>query len=111
MSSRLPNHVSTAFNPFHRHKRTHGREDGGDGSMNLSAEEDEEYSGEEQLGSLEEASPSSEGGYVTGSLNAAVDNNMAPPATMPNTSFNSLQTLSMPMTISQPTAINASGMM
>ena len=95
-----------------RHKRTHGREDGGDGSINLSAEEEEEFSGEEQLGSLEEASPSSEAGYVTGSLNAAVDNsNMAPPSTVPTTSFNSLQTLSMPMTLSQPTTINANSMM
>lgn len=94
-----------------QHKRTHSREDGGDGSLNLSAEEEEEFSGEEPLGSLEEASPTSEMAYITSSLNSEVNQNgMAPPTSMPSSSFNSLQTLSMPMTLSQP-SINASAMM
>lgn len=98
-----------------QHKRTHDREDGAEGPFNLSGEEDEEFSGEDQLGSLEETSPTSENGYVTVSLNDVANqstsptNGIASSATGQN--FNSLQTLSMPMTISQPTAINASGMM
>ncbi|KAM3561021.1 hypothetical protein MY1884_002590 [Beauveria asiatica] len=88
-----------------QHKRTHSREDGAEGSLNLSAEE-EEYSGEEPLGSLGEASPSSEMAYITGSLQGEVgQNGMAPPSSMPTSSFNSLQTLSMPMTLSQPSMI------
>ncbi|KEY71837.1 hypothetical protein S7711_05978 [Stachybotrys chartarum IBT 7711] len=98
-----------------RHKRTHSREDGGEGPLNLSGEEDEDFSGEDQLGSLEEASPTSEHGYVHGSLSHMVGESpnahMVHGSMAPNQSYNSLQTLSMPMTISQPTAINASGMM
>lgn len=101
-----------------RHKRTHSREDGGDGSFNLSAEEEEEFSGEDHLGSLEEASPSSEMAYATSSLNAAANeavqvshNGNATNNMSQNQGYNSLQTLSMPMTISQPTSISASGMM
>lgn len=103
---------------FCRHKRTHSREDGGDGSFNLSAEEEEDFSGEDQLGSLEEASPSSDAAYVPGSLNGAahettsLSNHGNRSNLMGQTrSFNSLQTLSMPMTISHPATINASGMM
>lgn len=90
-----------------------------EGGFNLSGEDEEEYSGEDQLGSLEEASPTSENGYVPASLNSAVHEH-TPSSTgiSPTTtsmshaqSFNSLQTLSMPMTISQPQAINAGGMM
>ena len=95
--------------PFPRHKRTHDREDGGEGSFNLSGEDEEEYSGEDHLGSLEEASPGSENAYVTSSLNAVASSVSV--NTAPTQTFNSLQTLSMPMTLSQPTAINASGMM
>lgn len=122
-------HCSKAFSRsdnLAQHKRTHSREDGGEGSFNLSAEEEEEYSGEDQLGSLEEASPSSEAAYVPGSLNSAANeaatlsNNGNPSNSSNNNnnnnmgqtqSFNSLQTLSMPMTISHPATINASGMM
>ena len=90
-----------------------------EGGFNLSGEDEEEYSGEDQLGSLEEASPTSENGYVPASLNSAVHHEhtpsstgISPTTTMSHTqSFNSLQTLSMPMTISQPQAINAGGMM
>lgn len=100
-----------------QHKRTHtnDRGDGVEGNFNLSGEEEEEYSGEDQLGSLEEASPTSEEGYVTTSLNsvanstAPTSNGMGPPSH--TQTFNSLQTLSMPMTISQPQAVNAGGMM
>lgn len=100
-----------------RHKRTHDRGDGTEGNLNLSGEDEEEYSGEDQLGSLEEASPSSEGGYVPASLNSMAhggtptSNGMGPGTSMPHATFNSLQTLSMPMTISQPQPINAGGMM
>ncbi|KUI54350.1 Transcription factor steA [Cytospora mali] len=93
-----------------RHKRTHDRGDGGDG-LNLSGEEDEEYSGEDHMGSLEDDSPNSETGYVTASLNAVshgtqqtsngrIGHSTSMPSTQSN--FNSLQTLSLPMTISNP---------
>jgi len=103
-----------------QHKRTHDRGEGMEGGFNLSGEDEEEYSGEDQLGSLEEASPTSENGYVPASLNSAVHDHAHTPSSTgisPTTSmshqqsFNSLQTLSMPMTISQPQAINAGGMM
>ncbi|EAQ90990.1 hypothetical protein CHGG_02925 [Chaetomium globosum CBS 148.51] len=97
-----------------RHKRTHDRNDGAEGNFN-SGEEEEQYSGEDQLSSIDDASPTSEGGYVAGSLDAAVNSNNGPsPHREPSTNqshtqtqtFNSLQTLSMPMTMSQPHAIN-----
>lgn len=93
-----------------QHKRTHSREDGGDGSFNLSAEEEEEFSGEDNLGSLEEASPTSEAAYAPTSMG---DNSHMMNATsnVSTASFNTLQSLSMPMTMSQSTAINAGGMM
>jgi transcription factor STE12 len=101
-----------------RHKRTHDRNDGAEGSFN-SGEEEEQYSGEDQLSSLDDASPTSENGYVTGSLDAAVNRSATSNGTPGNTShhaqpqqqtFNSLQTLSMPMTMSQPHAINTGSM-
>jgi transcription factor STE12 len=112
-------HCSKAFSRsdnLAQHKRTHEKEDGAEGSFNLSAEEEEELSGEDQLGSLEEASPTSEHAYVTGSLNSMANQgrqgNLNPPTTIaPTQTFNSLQTLSMPMTISQPNSVNAGGMM
>lgn len=107
-------HCSKAFSRsdnLAQHKRTHSREDGGDGSFNLSAEEEEEFSGEDHLGSLEEASPTSENGYITGSLNSAMADSSNGMHSVSNSGFNSLQTLSMPMTLSQPQAINAGGMM
>ncbi|KAK2591841.1 Transcription factor mst12 [Conoideocrella luteorostrata] len=113
-------HCSKAFSRsdnLAQHKRTHSREDGGEGSFNLSAEEEEEYSGEDQMGSLEEASPSSDAAYIPSSLNGAANevvssNNGNTTNSMGHAqNFNSLQTLSMPMTISHPATINASGMM
>jgi transcription factor STE12 len=111
-------HCSKAFSRsdnLAQHKRTHSREDGGEGVLNLSGEEDEEFSGEDPLGSLEEASPTSEHGYVPGSLSSMVGDashpSMVHGSMAPTQQYNSMQALSMPMTISQPTAINASGMM
>jgi len=99
----------------YRHKRTHDRGDGVEGPFNLSGEDEEDYSGEDQIGSLEDASPTSEGSYVPASLNSAVNGSTPPSNGMGQmshaNSFNSLQTLSMPMTMSQPQAINAGGMM
>ncbi|CAF3445417.1 Transcription factor mst12 [Fusarium graminearum] len=107
-------HCSKAFSRsdnLAQHKRTHGREDGGDGSLHMSGDEEEDFSGDDHLGSLEEASPHSDSAYVTGSLNAAAHGSTPPSSNAPTQSFNSLETLSMPMTMSQPAAINASGMM
>lgn len=109
--------TTNVISSSHRHKRTHDRGDGVEGGFSLSGEDEEEYSGEDHLGSLEEASPNSEGGYVTTSLNSVA--NSTPPTSNgsmgPNTSmqpsFNSLQTLSMPMTISQPHALGQAVMM
>ncbi|KAK1827107.1 hypothetical protein QBC39DRAFT_267623, partial [Podospora conica] len=107
------------------HKRTHDRGDGVEGSFNLSGEEEEEYSGEDPVGSLD-ASPTSETGYMPASLNSAVHDahhdvhhdgtsstGVSPTSQISHAApaFNSLQTLSMPMTISQPQPINAGGMM
>jgi hypothetical protein len=95
-----------------RHKRTHDRADGAEGNFN-SGEEEEQYSGEDQLDSLEEASPTSDTGYVAGSLDSTINGQVATPTSASSLgqtqTFNSLQTLSMPMTISQPQPINAGG--
>lgn len=81
---------------FFRHKRTHDRGDGSEGTSNLSGEEEEEYS-----------SPTSEGGYVHASGAPSNGNSSTPQSTM----YNNLQTLSMPMTISEPQPINTGEMM
>jgi len=103
-----------------RHKRTHDRPDGAEGNSNHSGEDEEEYSGEDNLGSLEEASPTSESSYIPASLNAVANGNahvhahvhsMGPSTSMAPQAFNSLQTLSMPMTMSQPQGINAGAVM
>jgi transcription factor STE12 len=96
-----------------RHKRTHDRGDGAEGGFPLSGEDEEEYSGEDQLGSLEEASPNSEGGYISNSLNSLAhghgtptSNGMSHANHMSHApSYNSLQTLSMPMTMSTPAGV------
>lgn len=73
----------------------------------MSGEEEEELSGEDHLGSLEEASPTSESSYMPSSLNG-ISNGVSMSSTMTTggmnhgSSFNSLQTLSMPMQMSQP---------
>ncbi|KAG7131651.1 Transcription factor steA like protein [Verticillium longisporum] len=97
-------HCSKAFSRsdnLAQHRRTHERGEGMDGPVNFSGEEEEDYSGEDQLGSLEEASPSSENAYITASLNSVADGQVHGNVVAPQT-FNSLQTLSMPMTLSQP---------
>ncbi|KYK60046.1 transcription factor Fst12 [Drechmeria coniospora] len=110
-------HCSKAFSRsdnLAQHKRTHSREDGGDGSLVLSADE-EELSGEDHIGSVEDASPNSEMAYVTGSLNSTLHTAADPMnphggnGMNQTQTFNSMQTLSMPMTISQPATVN--GMM
>lgn len=99
-----------------RHKRTHDRNDGAEGNFH-SGEEEEQYSGEDN--SLGESSPTSENGYVPGSLDAAVHGHGHGHGGIPTSGlaqapqqqqYNSLQTLSMPMTISQPHAINTGGL-
>jgi transcription factor STE12 len=66
-----------------RHRRTHDRSDGSEGPYgNYSGEEEEDYEGEDNLGSLEEPSPNSENGYF--------------PTSMPQ-SFNDLQSMTMSM--------------
>lgn len=65
-----------------RHRRTHDRGDGSDGPYGSYSGEEEEYEGEDQLGSLEEASPNSENGYL--------------PTSMPQ-NFNSLNSMTMNM--------------
>jgi transcription factor STE12 len=78
-----------------RHRRTHDRGDGSDGPYGSYSGEEEEYEGEDQLGSLEEASPNSENGYL--------------PTSMPQ-NFNSLNSMTMNMAGSGPTvptALNA----
>ncbi|RYP47422.1 hypothetical protein DL768_006537 [Monosporascus sp. mg162] len=92
-----------------RHKRTHERGDGAEGGLSLSGEEEEEFSGEDHLGPLEEASPTSEGGYVSTSLNSVANsaqsngNGLATSNMTHGPAFNPLHTLSMPMTMSTPT--------
>jgi len=53
-----------------QHRRTHDRSDGSEGPYGSFSEEEENYEGEDQdqLGSLEEASPNSENGYLPGSF-------------------------------------------
>ena len=74
-----------------------------EGGLPLSGEEEEDFSGEDQLGSLEEASPTSEGGYIPASLGSVTSGHDLGGAMSNAPSFNPLQTLSMPMTMSTPT--------
>ncbi|KAK7225751.1 hypothetical protein V2G26_013754 [Clonostachys chloroleuca] len=114
-------HCSKAFSRsdnLAQHKRTHEREDGGEGPYHLSGEEEEDFSGEDQLGSLEEASPTSENAaYVTGSLNSVAaqqlpPNSLAGPATItPNQTYGGMQSIGMPMAIGQAGTVNAGGIM
>jgi transcription factor STE12 len=77
-----------------------------DGSFNVSGEDEEEYSGEDQLGSIDDASPTSEtGNYITSNLSSVVNGHQQSAMVNPQ-GYNSLQTLSMPMTISQPQSMS-----
>jgi len=60
-----------------QHRRTHDRSDGSEGPYGSFSEEEENYEGEDQdqLGSLEEASPNSENGYLPGTLGPAFSMN------------------------------------
>jgi len=51
-----------------QHRRTHDRSDGSEGPYGSYSGEEEEYEGEDHLGSLEEASPNSENGYLPTSM-------------------------------------------
>ncbi|KAI1818673.1 STE like transcription factor [Poronia punctata] len=89
-----------------QHKRTHDRGEGVEGDLPLSGEDEDEYSGEDHLGSLQETSPQSDGGYVRaslGSLNHSMSEHDLSNGDMTHHTYNHLQTLSMPMTMSAPT--------
>ncbi|KKA29385.1 hypothetical protein TD95_005402 [Thielaviopsis punctulata] len=106
-------HCSKAFSRsdnLAQHRRTHERPDGAEG---LVQDEEEEFSGEDQIGSVDDASPGSENAYIPASLNSAMLSNVsaaqsvstvpvsaAPPAIG---GYNTMQSLSMPMTMSAPT--------
>ena len=51
-----------------QHRRTHERSDGSEGPYGPYSGEEEEYEGEDQLGSLEEESPTSEQGFAPASI-------------------------------------------
>ncbi|KAH7360972.1 STE like transcription factor-domain-containing protein [Rhexocercosporidium sp. MPI-PUGE-AT-0058] len=51
-----------------QHRRTHDRSDGSEGPYGSYSGEEEDYEGEDHLGSLEEASPNSENGYLPTSM-------------------------------------------
>ncbi len=51
-----------------RHRRTHDRSDGSEGPYGSYSGEEDDYEGEDNLGSLEEASPNSENGYLPTSM-------------------------------------------
>lgn len=83
-------HCSKAFSRsdnLAQHRRTHERSDGGSEGENYNSfsGEEEEYEGEDQLGSLEEASPNSEeNGYLPPSMGQNYSN------------LSSMSTMSMP---------------
>ncbi|KAI8958973.1 Ste12-like transcription factor [Daldinia sp. FL1419] len=89
-----------------QHKRTHDRSEGAENGLALPGEEEEGFSSEDQLGSLEEASPNSEPGYVSTSISSISTSipasNSVSGNGMTQSNFNPLQTLSMPMTMSAP---------
>ncbi|KAI0804089.1 STE like transcription factor [Xylaria sp. FL0064] len=87
-----------------QHRRTHDRGEGAETGLQLSGEEEDEFSGEDHIGSLEDASPQSDSGYMPTSLNSLSPNHngLSNGGMTHTTSFNPLQTLSMPMTMSTP---------
>jgi len=54
-----------------QHRRTHERSDGSEGPYGSYSGEEEDYEGEDQLVSLEDASPNSENGYLPTSMSQA----------------------------------------
>ncbi|RWA12067.1 hypothetical protein EKO27_g3028 [Xylaria grammica] len=87
-----------------RHRRTHDRGEGAETGLQLSGEDEDEFSSEDHIGSLEDASPQSESGYMPTSLHSmSPGNHGLSNGVMTHTAaFNPLQTLSMPMTMSTP---------
>jgi transcription factor STE12 len=77
----LPTSTNSALN---RHRRTHDRSDGSEGPYGSYSGEEEDYEGEDNLGSLEEASPNSENDYLPTSMSQ---------------SFNGLPSIGMSMNI------------
>jgi len=63
-------HIPPIFHtdPEFRHRRTHERSDGSEGPYGSYSGEEEDYEGEDHLGSLEEASPNSENGYLASTM-------------------------------------------
>ena len=51
-----------------RHRRTHEQRSDGEGPYSGYSGEEEDYEGEDQLGSLEEASPNSDNGFLPTSM-------------------------------------------
>lgn len=79
-----------------QHRRTHDRGDGSEGPYGSYSGEEEDYEGEDQLGSLEEASPNSENGYLPTSMSQ---------------SFNGLQSISMNGSMAPSQLINTQHLM
>lgn len=69
-----------------QHRRTHDRSDGSDGPYGSYSGEEEDYENEDHLGSLEEASPNSENGYL-------------PNTSMAQQNYGNLQALGMSMSM------------
>ncbi|KAL2752474.1 hypothetical protein ACRALDRAFT_2112460 [Sodiomyces alcalophilus JCM 7366] len=88
-----------------QHKRTHDRGDSTDAPVNYSGDKEEDVVSEDQLPSQEESSPLSENGYANTGLNVMTHEGPQSTGVTTEQTYNSLQTLSMPMTLSHP-AIN-----
>jgi transcription factor STE12 len=78
--------------------------------VNLSVEEEDELSGEDQLVSLEEVSPSSDQAYVSGSLNS-IPGDSRSNAMSTSQGFHGLHNMGMSMNMAQQTTVNATGIM
>ncbi|CAK7264266.1 Transcription factor mst12 [Sporothrix epigloea] len=95
-----------------RHKRTHERGDRGDATSPNPGEDEEEYSSEDQLGSAEEATSSTEGRYVASPADSAIKSGLTPTsAPQAANDFGSLQASKIPMAVSHSQAINSGSMM
>ncbi|PHH54671.1 Transcription factor steA [Ceratocystis fimbriata CBS 114723] len=103
-------HCSKAFSRsdnLAQHRRTHERPDGAEGSVH---DEEEEFSGEDQMGFIDEASPNSDNAYIPVSLNSAMtsgtpqgNGNSVSVAPQAMGGYNSMQSLTMPVAMSAPT--------
>jgi len=80
-------HCSKAFSRsdnLAQHKRTHDRGDGSDGPYGSYSGEEEDYEGEDQLGSLEDQSPNSENGYLPQHMSQNFNNGLPMSMSMVN---------------------------